>query len=408
LTAIHQTITENDSAAMNGQAREVLTPRLVVAHVVLSLDVGGLERNVINQVREGRALGQAVYVICLEKPGALADQVAAFGGRLINLGKRPGIRISLFRRLRVIFNGIGPEIVHTHQIGSLFYAGPAVASLGRVRTRVVHTEHGREPYGSSARRRWLGRLAGLHVRTFFCLTHDMAAEIVQHRIVPNSKVRVIDNGIDIDRFRDGGDPDSLRRTLGIPIDSPVIGTIGRLAEVKCHDVLIRAFSDLRHEFPAAHLVIVGDGPLKDDLAGMIRQLDMDSSVHLAGYQPESWKYLYIMNCFALTSRSEGMPQAALEASIAGLPIVAIGIGGLPELIEDGRTGILTQPNDPAAITRALLTVLREPDWARQLGRAARERVESRFHVRRMAQVYHQHYIEILGPGSSDSSGSNSE
>jgi glycosyltransferase involved in cell wall biosynthesis len=223
----------------------------------------------------------------------------------------------------------------------------------------------------------------------------MAAELIAQRVVPKSKLRVIDNGIDIDRFRERGDPHALRRSLGIPADSPVIGSVGRLAEIKRHDLLIRSFSEVRREFPTAHLVIVGDGPLKDDLAGLIRQLDLNSSVHLAGYQPEAWKYLYIMNCFALTSRSEGMPQAALEAAIAELPIVAAGVGGLPELIEDGRTGILTEPNDPAAITRALLTMLREPHWARQVGRAARHVVESRFHVRRMAQRYDDDFREII-------------
>ena len=182
--------------------------RMKVSHVVLSLGVGGLERNVINQVREGQALGQAVSVICVEEPGMLAEKVETLGGQLFSLRKPPGIRLSLFRRLRKILRDLCPDIVHTHQIGTLFYAGPVVASLGSVRTRVVHTEHGREPYTNSARRRWLGRLAGHYAERFFCLTHDMAAELIAQRIVPRSKVRVIDNGIDIDRFRERGDPDA--------------------------------------------------------------------------------------------------------------------------------------------------------------------------------------------------------
>jgi glycosyltransferase involved in cell wall biosynthesis len=367
-----------------------------VAHIVLSLDVGGLERNVINQVREGQALGQSVSVICLERPGVLAEQVDAWGGRLISLEKSPGIRLSAFRRLRAILQEIDPDIVHTHQIGTLFYAGPAAASLGKVRTRVVHTEHGREPYTNSARRRWLGRLAGLHAQRFFCLTHDMAAELVTNRIVPKRKVQVIDNGIDIDRLADRGDPAAQRRSLEIPPDSLVIGSIGRLVEIKRHDVLIRAFAELRREVPDAHLVIVGDGPRKDELLSLVGQLNLEPSVHLVGYQPQAWKFLYIMDCFALTSRSEGMPQAVLEAAIAGLPIVATRVGGLPEVIENGRTGILVEPSDPVAMTQALLSVLRDPDTARAMGQAVRERVESRFHVRRMARVYHHHFIEILG------------
>jgi glycosyltransferase involved in cell wall biosynthesis len=367
-----------------------------VAHVVLSLDVGGLERNVINQVREGQALGQSVSVICLERPGVLGERVEALGGRLISLSKPPGIRLSAFRKLRAILWGLSPDIVHTHQIGTLFYAGPAAARLGKSRICVVHTEHGREPYTKSAQRRWLGRLAGLHAQRIFCLTHDMAAELTAHRIVPTSRIRVIDNGIDIDRVRDRGDPAALRRSLGIPEDVPVIGTVGRLVEVKQHDVLIRAFAELHRELPDAHLVIVGDGPRKDEILALIGQLGLQSSVHVAGYQAEAWKFPYIMDCFALTSRSEGMPQAVLEAAIAAVPIVAHRVGGLPEVIEHERTGILVGPDDPSALTRALLNILASPESARRMGRAARERVESRFHVRRMARVYHDHFLQILG------------
>ena len=403
---MQHTITENDATAINDRAFDDEPLRLRVVHVVLSLDVGGLERNVINQVREGQALGQEVSVVCVTQPGTLASQVESLGGRLFCLDKRPGITLDTISRIRNLFRAMKPDIVHTHQIGTLFYAGPAVASLGRVRTRVVHTEHGREPYNRSARRRWLGRLAGLFVERFFCLTHDMAAEIIHHRIVPRSKVRVIDNGIDIDRFRERGDPAALRRSLGIPADSPVIGSVGRLVDVKRHDVLIRAFADLRRAVPDAYLVVVGGGPLENELLALAHRLDVDTCVHLVGHQPEAWKFLYIMNCFALTSRSEGMPQAVLEAAIAGLPIVATRVGGLPELIDDGHTGILIEPNDPEVLTRALLTVLRDPEAAREMGLAALQRVESRFHVRRMAQVYHRHFLEIIGhhrPGSVESS-----
>jgi sugar transferase (PEP-CTERM/EpsH1 system associated) len=399
---MQQAIAKHEATTIDGRAFEGEARRLRVAHVVLSLDVGGLERNVINQVREGQALGQEISVVCVTQPGTLASQVESLGGRLFCLDKSPGIRLDTIGRIRDLFRALKPDIVHTHQIGTLIYAGPAAASLGKVRPRVVHTEHGREPYTISARRRWLGRLAGLFVERFFCLTQDMVGELNARRIVPKSKVRIIDNGIDIDRFRERGDPGALRRSLGISPDSPVIGSIGRLVDVKRQDVLIRAFAEVRRAAPDAHLVLVGGGPLEDELKALADRLDLETCVHIVGHQAEAWKFLYIMNCFALTSRSEGMPQAVLEAAIAGLPIVATRVGGLPELIDDGRTGILIEPNDPEVLTQALLAVLGDPDAARQMGHAARQRVESRFHVRRMAEVYHRHFLEILGRAKLDS------
>src|SRR4051794_12053333 len=99
----------------------VLVP-LRVTHVVLSLDVGGLERNVVNQVREGHELGQSVSVVCLEGSGTLAPQVEALGGRVISLDKRPGIRIEMIAKMKAVFRELRPDVVHTHQVGTLCYA----------------------------------------------------------------------------------------------------------------------------------------------------------------------------------------------------------------------------------------------------------------------------------------------
>ena len=366
-----------------------------VAQVVLSLDVGGLERNVINQVREGQALGQSVSVICLERPGVLAEQVEASGGRLISLEKPPGIRLSVFRQLRAILRDLGPDIVHTHQIGTLFYAGPAVASLGRVRTKVVHTEHGREPYTTSARRRWLGRLAGLYAERFFCLTRDMAEAVTAARIIPREKVHLIHNGIDLANFHRSHDRSTVRRLLGIPDNAPVIGTVGRLTPVKEQGLLIRAFFEVSRQILAAHLVLVGDGPLLEDLHAQARRLGVEDRVHFTGYQPDSAPYLQAFDVFALTSRSEGMPQSALEASVCAVPVVAPRVGGLPELIEPGRTGVLFDPGDKEALVSALVELLADSVRARDLGAAGQAKVESLYDVGRMAREYHEHFTALL-------------
>ncbi len=367
---------------------------LKVTHVVLALDVGGSERNVINQVREGHALGQCVSVVCVERPGVLAPQVEALGGQLICLHKHPGIQAGLFGRMRAALRDLRPDIVHTHHIGTLFYAGPAALGIGRA--RVVHTEHGRYPYADQMRTRWLGRLAGIHVDRFFCLTEAMASEVVANRIVPRRKVRVIMNGIDTAQYRERGDAAGLRRSLGIPDGAPVIGTVGRLVEIKCQDLLIRAFARVKQCVPDAHLLLVGDGPLMRDLDDLAIGLGLAPSVHFVGYQPYTWNYFHVMNYFALTSRSEGMPQAVLEASVAGLPVVASRVGGLPEVIDDGRTGILFAPGDESALVGTLLRLIGDNRLARGLGEAGRCRVESMFHISRMASDYHNHFLELLG------------
>ena len=264
---------------------------------------------------------------------------------------------------------------------------------------IVHTEHGREAYANRARTRWLGRLAGLQAELFFCLTEDMAAHLVSHRIVPRRKIRIIQNGIDVTSYqrKDKVESFSLRETLGIPHEAPVIGTVGRLVDVKRQDVLIHSFSSLRKSVPSAHLILVGDGPLRSELEQLVDSLGLKDSVHFVGYQPEAWKYLHMMEVFALTSSSEGMPQAVLEASVAGIPVVASRVGGLPEVIDDGRTGILFPPGDVDSLTRSLVELSTCELKARRMGAAARTLVESKFNIRRMASDYHRHFLELTEP-----------
>lgn len=362
-------------------------------HVVLSLDVGGLERNVVNQVREGAKLGQRVSIVCLERPGVLAARAEELGARVVSLDKPPGLRPSIVRRLRAEIRAARPDVLHTHQVGTLFYTG--LACLLGSAPLIVHTEHGREKYDQRHRTRWLGRLAGGFASRFYCLTNDMAEWIGSHRIVPRRKVRVIQNGIDVDCYRLPGDTAAVRAGLGIPAGAPVIGTVGRLNEIKRQDVLLRAFARLRTPGPEPHLLLVGDGPLRADLEKLAGELGVVGRVHFAGYQDHTPPYLHAMQLFALTSRSEGMPQALLEACVAGVPVVASRVGGIPEVIEHGRTGLLFEPGDEGALAAALESLLGSPEQCRKLAAAAHDRVESAFSVARMAAEYHRDFLELL-------------
>jgi sugar transferase (PEP-CTERM/EpsH1 system associated) len=365
---------------------------LHVTHVVLALDVGGLERGLLNQIREGLKLGERISVICLERPGTLAPRLAAMDVTVRCLDKRPGIQLSLIGRLKRMLGELKPDVVHSHQIGGLFYAGPAARRAGV--PVVVHTEHGKENYAGSWRRRWLGRLSGRHADRIFCLSQDLADTLRQNRIVPANKIVVIPNGIDTSRFQGCGQGAALRQALGIPGDVPVIGTVARLTEIKRQDVLIRGFAKLRAQIPEAHLLIVGDGPLMDPLRRLTADLALDACVHFTGHQAEPEPFYEVMNVFALTSRSEGMPQTIMEAFAAEVPVVASRVGGIPEMIEDGQSGLLFTAGDENRLADTLVKVLRHPELACQLRQAAKTRVEQCFDVRRMAADYHDYFLEL--------------
>ena len=376
-----------------------LTPpnTLHVAHAVLSLDVGGLERIVLDLVREGYHLGQRVSILCLERPGRLASEAEALGVRVVCVHKRPGLRLGTFKQLRDVLDDLRPDVLHTHQVAALFYAGSAARSVG---VPVVHTEHGnhfaRAGWLRTQRMAWLWWWSARHARKFFCVSKDIANELGNRRVVPRHKLEVVCNGIDTEPFGQKSDTEGLRASLQIPGDALVIGTVGRLNEIKRQDLLLRAFARVRTQFPSAHLLIVGDGPVRDELQRLAESLALGDWVHFAGYQSQPERYLQAMDVFSLTSRMEGLPLSILEAWATGLPVVASAVGGVPDLIEHGRNGLLFPSGDESALVGLLGELLRDPLRRRSLGDAGKEEVSARYDLARMAGEYDRHYRELLG------------
>jgi glycosyltransferase involved in cell wall biosynthesis len=259
---------------------------------------------------------------------------------------------------------------------------------------IVHTEHGK--HFDRGRTRWLGRLAGLAAQRYFCVSADIAAAVVGQKVAPARKVVVVANGIDTARFAKPGDAASLRQQLGIPASAAVIGTVANLREVKRQDVLIRGFAKLG-EFGGCkpHLLLVGDGELRTELSQLADLLGVADRVHFAGAQSNPERFLHVMDVFALTSRSEGMPLSVLEAQAAGLAVVASRVGGLPELIEHGRNGLLFEAGDVEALAKCLNELLARPQAASGMGSLAQQRVRERFDLAVMAETYQRHYQELL-------------
>jgi glycosyltransferase involved in cell wall biosynthesis len=313
------------------------------------------------------------------------------GAEVLCVDKRSGLRPGAIRRLGAAFRKVRSDVVHTHQVGSLIYAGPAAMATG---CPVVHTEHGKH-YGGEPRKIILGRLAGLFASRFLSVSDDIASEVEKCHLVPRRKIGVVSNGIDTARFGPRTDREVTRSDLGIPPDSFVIGTVGRLNEVKRQDRLVRAFARISPGNPAAHLLLVGDGPLKEDLRRLAVELHVEPRVHFAGYQTEPERFLGVMDVFALTSRSEGMPLAILESWAGGVPVVASRVGGVPEMIEDGVTGLLFEPDDEDTLVSAISRLIVDSQFGSEIAAAGLLKVREKYDVRTMAANYERHYREVL-------------
>lgn len=370
---------------------------LHVVHGVLSMDLGGLERLVLALTEHGRARGYRVGIVCIDQPGRLADDARALGAELHSLDL-DGHRDTATARAAPLFATLKPDVLHTHQVGALWHLGRAARANGGI--GIVHTEHSDHAtlasgLGNRLRSRlWWRRTAALPT-AFCCVSDDIARSVRRWRTVPGGKVSVVDNGVDTALYADRALRDTTRARLGFAPDDVVIGTVGRLNEVKRQDLLLRAFARLAETHPRARLLLVGDGPERAALETLSAELGTAARVVFAGYQSRTQDFLAAMDVFALTSRHEGLPLALLEAWASGLPVVSSAVGGIPQVVRSGDNGLLFDSGNDAALTHALAKLIDEPALAARLAASGRDTVHGTYSLQRTVARYDTHYRAAL-------------
>jgi glycosyltransferase involved in cell wall biosynthesis len=196
--------------------------------------------------------------------------------------------------------------------------------------------------------------------------------------LPEERVHLIRNGVDCDRFANATATHFLHRILGIPETRRLVGLVGRLSPEKAPDTFLRMASLLHGTLPDAHFVLVGDGPLLPELRALVDDLRLTGFVHFAGVQSDMPAVYHSLDLLVSTSTTEGMPLALMEGMAAGLPTVATHVGGVPEIIEVGTTGLLTEPGEPHQLAQAVASLMRDSARRREMGAAARLRVREKF------------------------------
>lgn len=357
-----------------------------VVHVVTELKIGGLEKVVLDLVRcrtKGVFSGR---VICLDRSGVLAPAFAAAGVEVETIGQAgsvPARVLRLARRLRVL----RPDVVHTHNPQAHLH-GAWAATLAGV-PAIVHTRHGRGGAGRHVLR-VLDRAASAWTNRFVAVSEDAARVARERERVPARKLQVIHNGVDLGRFapRDAGGAARCRAV-----------TVGRLAPVKDQATLLRAVRHVVDRIPAFRLDIVGDGESRRGLEELSTGLGIQRNVEFRGYHEDVAPFLAEADLFVLSSTSEGVPIALLEAMASGLPAAATDVGGLREVVVDGETGHLVAPGSPEALARAMQAIEDDPAAARRMGQAGRRRVENHFSLAKVVEAYERIYLECLGKNS---------
>lgn len=213
-----------------------------------------------------------------------------------------------------------------------------------------------------------------------------SAFLVEGEGCPGNKVFTVWNGVDVNRFRPR-DKAAMRANIGIAPDVPVAGIVAALRPEKQHVMLIEAMARVVDRLPNAVLVVVGDGVEREAIEAKTRELGLRQNVRMLGMRHDVPEILAAMDLKVLSSKMEANPASTLEASACGLPVVVPNVGSLSETVEDGKTGLLCRPDDPAALADAMVRVLSDPRMARSMGEAGRDLVCRRFSVEAMVRGY---------------------
>ena len=348
--------------------------------------VGGAEEMVLNLVRHLPPRFEPA-VACIHEAGPIGEEIRRTGVPFTVLGLTPGVARPLdVVRLRDAMLALAPTIVHTFLLtGSLYGRFAAqMAGVPIVIGTEVNIYENKRPLHARIER-WLMRGTDAVIAS--------AASVKDYYVTQvgadPAKVEVIYNAVDWAQLQTTIGRDEFRKSIGVPVDAPVAGIIARLTEQKAHRVLFEAIAT-----PALsnlHLIVVGDGELRDDLRSRVESLGIAARVHFLGARRDLGNVLGAIDIFAMPSYWEGLPLSMVLAMGAGLPVVASRVAGIPEVVNDRVSGLLVDPGKSDQLARALEALVEDPGLRQRLGDEARTFVMPRFgvdgYVRSIVSLY---------------------
>jgi len=350
-----------------------------ILHVVRSFDLSGRSRMIGQLCDRLAAQGFRSAVAVLSDAAGYSPA----GLDIVRMEGRQGLDLRTGARLRRLARERGCDIIHSHGRGAALYAALAAGWLGR--RPLVHTVHrsdGDRLPGNAPVRRWLASRIGCAV----AVSDAARRAFVGVNGFPAARTATIYNGVDAAAFGQRAQAEE---------GDPVIGAVANLSPDKDTETLLRAFLIVLRRQPRATLRIAGDGPAAGDARALCASLGLADRVTFLGFRNDVPQLLPQFSVLAHATRTEGLGMALLEAMAAGVPVVASRVGGIPEIVEDGVTGVLVAPGDPAALAEAVAGLLGDRARRLRLAQAGRARVRAEFSVERMCGKYADVYRRLL-------------
>lgn len=364
-----------------------------IMHVVLEMDLGGLQRIVHFLIERINRRKFDPYLCCLDRGGLFYDKLASDAAKKYILGRKPGpFDFRMFRQLIKILKQNGIDIVHSHN-GCSCYAALAGRMSGV--KGIIHTDHGRlVPDRKSAI--WEDRFASYLMDRFVGVSEALTQCLASTVKVKKGILTTIVNGVDSKIFIPTGSDEKIarRKQFGISASARIIGTVCRLDKIKNLNMLIESVPAISKKIPNCQILIVGDGPEENYLRELSRRLNMDEKIIFMGRVADVEYLLPVFDIYVNTSVSEGTSMTILEAMSCGLPVVASSVGGNVVLVDD-YNGALFLSDRADLFQECIINLLSNPTVLKKMGIESRERVDRRFSYDKVVEKYESLYCELV-------------
>lgn len=359
---------------------------LTILHTESSAGWGGQESRTLQECLGLKKLGDRVLILC--KPGSkLSERAGAAGIEVLTHPMRGSYDMCAVWRIMDIIKKENVDIVNTHS-GVDSFLGAVAGRLSLKRPRIVRTRHLALPITSRASYALLPHrvvTVSEYVRTY----------LIKEKGIPAAKVIAIPTGIDLEKFDPDKTPDTLRAGLGLKGGALIVGTVAILRRKKGHHVLLDAIPRVLAAVPEAVFVFAGNGPQMENIEARIKELGIENSVLLLGLRSDVPSVIKGLDIFVLPTLQEALGTSILEASAMGIPVIATRVGGVPEAVIEGKTGILVEPQDSAGLADAIIRLLKDAPLRERMGKEGRRAAVENYSTDIMSKRMKSLYAELM-------------
>ena len=371
--------------------------RRKVFYLLDSLNVGGTETQAVELARRLDPAHYDVTLGCLLAKGPLLEKLQGTAVQVEEFHPKGGIDsaggVYQLLRLTTFLRRGRFDVVHTHDLWSNLMGVPAARMAGIPAIISSRRDLGHLDWYESGRRVWLRRIQNLS-NVVLANANPIRDSLIKDDGFAPEKVRVIHNGVDVERFSSGSE--NREQMFPGTSEQKLIVLVGNMhTDIKGHPWLIAAAHQVVSEFPSVRFVLAGDGAQRPEFERRVAELGLKESFSFMGRRGDVPQILRNCDIAVLPSKAEGLPNAVLEYMCAGLPTVATAVGGNAEIVRDGVTGLLVPAQDSQALAEALMRLLKDPELAKRLGSVGRQYVIDHFSFERLVREVDSMYTELL-------------